>query len=357
MSAVPGTGPAAPGPLSVELTGSGPRLSRARPRRPDGAETVLVEPLVVGVCRSDLKEIAGRRPGPSQFGHELVGVVARSSTPRLPVGARVCLDPNVPVARGPGFARAMWVGGDADALTRALPLAPAGVVERRLVFAEPLACAAHCLTMTRRHRGGAGLRGASVCVLGAGTAGVFIARLAEAGGARVLLANRDADRLAFLAARRMLPGGGGVPLSESPGAAGPVKGTAGGHDVVVIATSFVLPELLEHALRLVRPGGLVMLYGGTAAGDRLPGLDCDLDRVRRGERVEAVSWRGRPVRVGGSYGTTPEDFTVALRALSELPDGLGVERLITAEVPLRELPAVLRRLAAGRCFGKVLARP
>ncbi|GAA0344225.1 alcohol dehydrogenase catalytic domain-containing protein [Actinoallomurus spadix] len=353
MNAVPGTGPP-PGPLSVELTGSGPRLSRARPRRPDGADAVLVEPLIVGVCRSDLKEIAGRRPGPSQFGHELVGVVTRSSTPRLPVGARVCLDPNVPVTRGTGFARAMWVGGDAEALVRALPLAPAGVAERRLVFAEPLACAAHCLSMARRHRGGGSLRGAAVCVLGAGTAGVLIGRLAEADGARVLLANRDADRLAFLAERRMLPDGGGVPLAGLPG---PAAGSAGEHDVVIVATSFVLPELLEHALRLVRPGGLVMLYGGTAAGDRLPGLDCDLDRVRRGERVAAASWRGRPVRVGGSYGTTPGDFGVALRALATAPDGLGVERLITAEVTLPELPAALGRLAAERCFGKVLARP
>ncbi|MEV5710663.1 alcohol dehydrogenase catalytic domain-containing protein [Actinoallomurus sp. NPDC052274] len=348
MNALSGTGPAPPGPLSVELTGSGPRLSRARPRRPGGAHTVLVEPLVVGVCRSDLKEIAGRRPGPSQFGHELVGVVARSSTPRLPVGSRVCLDPNVPVLRGTGFARAMWVGGDDEPLARALPLAPAGVPERRLVFAEPLACAAHCLTMAGRHLGRAGLRGAAMCVLGAGTAGVLISRLAEAAGAGVSLVNRDADRLAFLSARRMLPGAGGMCLDEAP---------SGGHDVVVVATSFVLPELLTHALRLVRPGGLVMLYGGTAAGDRLPGLDCDLDRVRRGELVAAARWRGRPVRVGGSYGTTPADFALALRALAGSPDGLGVERLITAEVALPELPDLLRRMAVERCFGKVLARP
>jgi cyclitol reductase len=342
------TGPAPRGPLSVELTGSGPRLSRARPHRPDTPEAVLVEPVLVGVCRSDLKEIAGRRPGPSQFGHELVGVVADSSTPRLPVGTRVCLDPNVPVVRGTGFARSMWAGGDGDLLARALPPAPDGVAARRLVFAEPLACAAHCLTMTGRHLGGAGLRGVRMCVLGAGTAGVLIARLAEAAGARVLLVNRDTDRLAFLAARRMLPGGGGAPLADVP---------SGDHDVVVIATSFVLPGLLEHALRMTRPRGLVMLYGGTAAGDRLPGLDCDLDRVRRGELVRAARWRDGPVRIGGSYGTTPGDFALALRALADSPDGLGVERLITAEVPLAELPAVLRRLAGERGFGKVLARP
>jgi cyclitol reductase len=333
--------------MSVELTPAGPRLSCAPSRRPDTPDAVLVSPSLVGICRSDLKEIAGRRPGPSQFGHELVGVVTSSSTPLLPAGSRVCLDPNVPLRRGTGFARRMWAGGDAGALVRALPPAPDGIGERRLVFAEPLACAAHCLTMTRRHRGSPDLRGVSVCVLGAGIAGVLIARLAEAAGARALIVNRDADRLDFLAARRLLPGSGGARLSSAPG----------GHDVVVVATSFVLPPLLSRALDLVRRDGLVMLYGGTAAGDRLPGLDCDLDRVRRAEQVRAGSWRDSPVLVGGSYGTTRDDFEHALRTLSGTPDGLGVERLITEEVSLPELPATLHRLTTERHFGKVLMRP
>lgn len=334
-------------PLSVELTADGPRLSHAEPRRPDAADAVLVEPSLVGVCRSDLKEIGGRRPGPSQFGHEVVGVVTTSSIARLPVGARVCLDPNVPLLRGTGFARAMWAGGDAGRLVQALPLAPPDVAERRLVFAEPLACAAHCLTMVRAHRG-AGLRDASVCVLGAGMAGVLIARLAAEDGARARIVNRDPDRLEFLASRDALPGIEGAPLSSSLPA---------DHDVVVIATDFVRPSLLSRALELVRPGGLVMLYGGTAAGDALPGLDCDLDTVRRAEKVNAASWHGRPVLVGGSYGTTTSDFHEALRALTETPDGLGVERLITAEVSLPELPDALHRMASSRHLGKVLLRP
>ncbi|MGH3375297.1 MAG: hypothetical protein ACRDP6_11205, partial [Actinoallomurus sp.] len=225
---------------------------------------------------------------------------------------------------------------------------PEGVTERRLVFAEPLACAAHCLTMTRRHLGAGDLRGVRICVVGAGMAGVLIARLAEAAGARVLIVNRDAGRLDFLTARRMLPAAGGALLSSARSAA---------YDVAVVATSFVLPEILDRTLALVRPGGIVMLYGGTAAGDRLPGLACDLDRVRRSELVEAAEWRGAPVRVGGSYGTTGEDFQHALDTLSGTPDGLGVERLITEEVTLPELPETLRRLGEGRWFGKVLIRP
>ncbi len=335
-------------PLSVELTGEGPRLSHTPPRRPDTPDAVLVEPTLVGICRSDLKEVGGRRPGPSQFGHELVGLVTESSTPRLPVGSRVCLDPNVPLRRGTGFARSMWVGGDASRLVRALPLAPAGINARRLVFAEPMACASHCLTMARTHLGGSSLRGASLCVIGAGMAGVLIARLAESAGARVHVANRDGSRLAFLAERRALPGIGGSLLSEAGGSE---------YDIVIVATSFVLPELLTSALGFVRPRGLVMLYGGTAAGDRLAGLGCDLDTVRRSELARTARWHGKPVTIGGSYGTTAGDFAKALHALAGTPDGLGVERLITSEVSLAELPATLLRLAGSREYGKILTRP
>ncbi|WP_199443156.1 alcohol dehydrogenase catalytic domain-containing protein [Umezawaea beigongshangensis] len=330
--------------LSVELTATGPVLSHepvAAP--PGGPHAVLVRTELMGVCRSDLKELSGVRGGPSQFGHELVGRVVRSTTGRLPVGERVCLDPNVPVRRGTGFARWMWVTGAEDDVATALPVAPSGGSAQRLVFAEPAACAAHCLTMAVRHRGEE-VRGRAVCVLGAGTAGVLIAGLAAAGGAVVSLRNREADRLDFLRERGVLRDEVDRPAPD------------GSQDVVVVATSFVFPDVLERALRLVRPGGLVMLYGGTRAGDRLDGLDCDLDAVRRGERSATALWHGQPVVVGGSYGTSTADFRLALTTLAN-GRGPGVERLVTGVVDLAELPGVLRSITTTRQLGKVLVRP
>ncbi|ONI92265.1 hypothetical protein ALI22I_04750 [Saccharothrix sp. ALI-22-I] len=327
---------------AVQLSAAGPVLSAEPPVRHEGAHGVLVRTELMGVCRSDLKEVAGTRGGPGQFGHELVGEVVDSSTARLPPGTRVCLDPNPPVRRGTGFARALWVCGEEDAVARALPVAPSGVSARRLVFAEPAACAAHCLTTAARHRG-TDLRGTAVCVLGAGVAGVLITALARRAGAVAALRNRSPDRLRFLRDNGILPDE--VARRVAPDS----------QDVVVVAASFVFPELLEEALRLVRPGGLVLLYGGTRAGDRLSGLDCDLDGVRRGELAVPVRWRGKPVVVGGSYGTSPTDFALALEALAH--DRVGVERLVTREVDLVDLPDVLRELTATRYLGKVLVRP
>jgi len=321
--------------LAVALTADGPRLTREPPSR-NGSPGVLVRTELMGVCRSDLKEITGVRGGPSQFGHELVGVVEDGV---LPAGTRVCLDPNVPVRRGSGFARELWLSGTEEDLVRALPRAPDGVSARTLVFAEPAACAAHCVAMAERH---AGTPPGTVTVLGAGVAGVLIAGLAELGGAAVALRNRGRDRLDFLADRGVLP--------DAVGRAVP----PGSQDVVVVATSFVFPDLLRDALDLVRPGGVVMLYGGTKAGDRLPDLDCDLDTVRRKESAWLAGWHGKPVTMGGSYGTGPADFP---RALHALENGLVVEPLVTGEVALADLPAELDRLTADRVLGKVLVRP
>ncbi|WBB80398.1 alcohol dehydrogenase catalytic domain-containing protein [Micromonospora sp. WMMD882] len=329
------------------LAADGPRLTTDPPRRPPGEHAVRVRVELVGLCRSDLKEVAGERHGPSQFGHEIVGVVEESTLAALPPGRRVGLDPNVPVDRGTGFATAMWAAGPADLLVAALPVVPADGDPRRLVFAEPLACAAHCLRAATGHLG-RGLGSLRVAVLGAGTAGVLIAGAAHAQGAEVALGNRSADRTTFLRRRRVLDVPVGA-LTDLP---------SDDVDLAVVATSFVLPEVLAHALRVVRPGGLALLYGGTAPGDRLPGLDCDLDTVRRAEAAVATCWQGKPVRVGGSYGTAPQDFAAAVGLLTGPdPATLPVERMITNEIPLTDLADVLREQAAGRRLGKTVVWP
>ncbi|MCP3803628.1 alcohol dehydrogenase catalytic domain-containing protein [Allokutzneria sp. A3M-2-11 16] len=333
--------------MRVELGPGGPALVDAEPLRPKGENAVLVRVELAGLCRSDLKEVAGNRHGVSQFGHELVGVVEESTVDGLGPGDRVTLDPNVPLERGTGFATSMWAAGPAGKLRAALPVVPADVDARRLIFTEPLACAQHCLGAAARHIG-EDLAGQRVGVLGAGTAGALIAGLAHALGAEVVLGNRSQDRTDFLRDRAVLDAPIG-PLEEMP---------SDGLDIAIVATSFVLPEVLREALRTVVPGGLVLLYGGTAPGDALPGLDCDLDGVRRGELVTSASWDGKPVRVGGSYGTVQDDFGAAIRALVELdPSALPVERMITEEIPLTALPGTIRTQLVTRPLGKTLIHP
>ncbi|GGX99566.1 alcohol dehydrogenase catalytic domain-containing protein [Streptomyces minutiscleroticus] len=319
-------------------------LRSSPPPRPAGASSVLVDIELAGLCRSDLKEVAGARHGPSQFGHELVGRVRTSTVAGLTEGTRVVLDPNVRVDRGTGFADRMWAAGPPALLRQALQPVPDGLPARRLVFAEPLACAVHCLRVAGRRAGD--LAGAAVTVLGAGTAGVLIAALARRAGARVTLGNRGHERVA--AVRRTGVAGTDVHAFDRL----PDRSA----DVVVAATSFVVPAVLDVARRILAPGGLLVLYGGTAPGDRHPGLDCDLDALRRSESVSALSWQGRPVRVAGSYGTAEEDFDAVVRLLSDREDPLAAEALVSAEVDLEGLVSLLSA-AAPLPPGKVLVHP
>jgi threonine dehydrogenase-like Zn-dependent dehydrogenase len=329
----------------VDLGPDGPVLRHTPAERPPDGPAVLVRIELAGLCRSDLKEVAGERHGASQFGHEIVGVVAESDVAELPPGRRVGLDPNVSaVRRGSGFATAMWVSGPADRLPAALPTLPDGIPARRLTFAEPVACVAHCLSTLTVHLGRP-LPNLRLAVLGAGTAGVLTAGLALARGASVIIGNRGDDRAEFLRERRLLDAPIGA-LTDLPSNA---------VDAAVITTSFVRPDVLAVALRVVAPGGLVLLYGGTAPGDVLDGLDCDLDTVRRTETVVSARWQGKPVLIGGSYGTVPADFAAAVNALTE--SAVPVERMITREVPLAELPGVLREQVRGRVLGKTIVVP
>jgi cyclitol reductase len=333
--------------MRVVLGADGPQLELTPPQRPPGEHSVRVCIELAGLCRSDLKEIAGDRHGVSQFGHEVVGMVEESTLAALPPGRRASLDSNVPVTRGTGFATTMWAAGSADRLTAALPVVPHGIDARRLVFTEPVACVRHCLSAVTRHLGRE-LAVLRLAVLDAGTAGVLIAGLAHATGSRVAIGNRSADRTSFLRERRIVDAPIG-PLAELPSAS---------VDVAVVATSFVPPEVLREALRVILPGGLVLLYGGTAPSDALAGLDCDLDTVRRTEIAVTADWHGKAVRVGGSYGTAPEDFGVAVRTLTDLDSSvLPVERMITREVRLADLPQVLREQVTGRPLGKTLVWP
>ncbi|MEU0844704.1 medium chain dehydrogenase/reductase family protein [Streptomyces sp. NPDC005962] len=316
--------------MRVTLEEGEPRLRRSPPPCPREDPGVLVNIELAGLCRSDLKEVAGIRHGPSQFGHELVGTICESTVPALAEGTRVVLDPNVVVNRGTGFADHMWAAGPAELLRHALQPVPHGPAARRLVFAEPIACAQHCLGAIKRQVGG--LQGAQVAVVGAGTAGLLIAALAERAGARTSVHNRSRARMDAARKADLLD----VPwmLFGEP--------TGGRADVVVIATSFVLPAVLDEALRLVAPGGLLLLYGGTAPGDRHRGLECDLDQVRRTGTIAACTWQGHSLRVAGSYGTDPQDFAAAIGDLTDVVAPLRAEALVAAEVDLPGLLGLLR---------------
>jgi len=311
---------------------------------PRGEDPKLVlAPRVVGVCRSDLKEIAGKRSVRSDFGHELVADVIASDPPELLAGARVCLDPHRTVTRTSGFGELIEISGAAEELTAALPVLPPELPDDVGVFVEPLACALHGV---RRWTGEPDARpkGARVAVVGGGMAGFLIAQGVMAAGSRVTVVNRSPGRLRELAARDLLPTTALRTLDER---------TDERFDAVFIATSMLTAEGWGWATAHVAAGGAIVLYAGTHPGmDTVPGLD--VDAVRRGQRRVPIP--GADASLLGTHGATPEDFAASIALLADPDAGVAprLERLVTARITLEEAARRLVEYVRAAPFGKTV---
>jgi hypothetical protein len=315
----------------VELCPGGARLRRDRWPQPSGRSWVIVEPLLAGLCSSDLKEVRGTREARADFGHEVVGVVHSSTVEGLTPGLRVCLDPHVEVKRTTAFATAMLVAGDTRAVRAALPPAPTGAPDTRAVLLEPLACVAHC---ARRVEGGT-----KVAIVGAGTSAALLSVLLRLRGCEVAVVNRGAERLELLRSRELAAG---LRLLVAGDAVGD------SFESVVVTTTQLDDATFDLAWTLMPESrGRLVLFGGIPPTWRVPGSDLLLDRVRRGEQETELSYLGKHALVAGSHGPTAADFVTAARVLdAPLPWGsVHVDELIVERLDIVGLVAELNRAA------------
>lgn len=289
---------------------------------PEPEGEILVEVRAACACGTDVKMLRhGHRilgSYPCALGHETAGIRTDTGEPVL-VGPSVACGSCAPCRAGRRqLCRDMtWVlGGFAERIAApagALHAIPDGLPFAGAAMAEPLAAAVHALARAPA--------GADVGILGGGTMGQFLARLAILEGRKATLADRHPER------RRQ---------AEALGArAVELLGT---HDVVVEAVGRV--EAWEQALGAVAPGGCLVLVGGCPAGS-------------------AVTWPTAPlhydeVDVRGAFHHDRDevDRALALLASGEVP----WDRFRGDTVGLDGLGAALARPAAGPAR-KVVVEP
>ena len=355
---------------------------------------VHVDPILSGICGSDLSTLDGRSSRyfedivsfPFVPGHEVVGVVTddvvgAEGVP-LAAGSRVVLQPVLGcAARGieppcpacqaghvgncgylafghirPGLQTGFcadtgggWSTSGLVAHSSQLYGVPAALSDEDAVTVEPVACAVHAVL------GAPIAEGDVVAVLGAGTLGLLVtaavSHIATTGrcpspsallvGARYAHQQRLARELGCTEA---------LPPDQLPravrrhtrslsygGASGMTATLSGGADVVIDCVGSA--ESIAQSLAMVRPRGTVALVG-------MPGkVSVDL----------APLWH-REVRLAGAYaygtegggagpGSGVSTFTLAL----ELAEALGTGRLVSAIYPLTRFEeAVAHAGAAGR---------
>jgi L-iditol 2-dehydrogenase len=250
-----------------------------------GDGELLIRVDACGVCPTDIKKIQkGTLPPPLIFGHEIAGTVAKvgAGVARYREGDRVVVHHHAPCGtcfycRKHSYAQCPFFktngttagfepsGGGMAEYIRAMDFivergtirVPEGVLAEEAVFVEPVNT---CLKAVQKARIE---KGETVLVVGQGPIGLLLLQLARWAGAETLSSDTMPDRLA---------------ISRSLGAQVALDATAvdvprevraltegRGADCTLLAA--VGPQAFAQAVDATRPGGRVMVFSATSAGE------------------------------------------------------------------------------------------
>lgn len=314
-----------------------------RPKAGPGEVVVKIQAALT--CGTDLKAFRRghpKMPMPTLFGHEFSGTVEEvgSGVDRFKVGDQVMSVHSAPcnncffcLREQQNLCESIMDTKVLGAYAEYIRL-PWRIVEQNtfikpsdLSFAEaamlePLACVIYGLEQFPVGRGD------TVVVIGAGAVGLLqAAALREYGVKKVILAGRHSVRLdagLALGADTVIDVDKSDLLKEVLAETG-----SRGADLVIESTG--RPDVWESTLSMVRKGGNILLFGGCPDGSRA----CfDTTRLHYDE-----------ITLKGVFHFTPAAVKKAYEILS---DGkINVKPLITAEMPLKDLPKAFEMLMAG----------
>ena len=298
-----------------------------------GPDDVLVQVALCGICGTDRHILHGEftTSPPVIPGHEFSGTVVAvgERVDDLAPGDLVAVDPNIvcgicrPCRRGlVHMCRNLsaigvnYDGGFAELASIPRKQAyrlPAGLSMAAGAMVEPLSCCVHGIDL-------AAVRGGdTVAVIGGGAIGQMLAQLARMAGAAKLVMSDP------VASRREMALALGVDVAIDPTEVDPLAPGGvleGGADVVIEAVGSGVTT--AQAVRWATPGGMVLWFGVTPPGVKVP--------VEPNEVFEKeLTIRGARIN----------PFTHS-RALALMGSGqVKVEGLITRTIALDDLPAVL----------------
>jgi L-iditol 2-dehydrogenase len=307
-----------------------------------GPGEILVRVESCGICHTDLKKIAyDLLPPPRIYGHETAGSVAAigEEVTRYAVGDRVVVFHHIPCghcfycdkrlyaqcalykkvgvtagfeAAGGGFSQYVrvmdWI------VDRGVERIPNGVSFDQACWVEPVNTCLKGVAMLKPEAGEV------VAVLGQGPIGLIFTMLLKRNGVTVVASDTIeyrrslAQRLGAVACHPLDPGFEQTIQAQTQGR---------GADAVIAATN--VPGLVEHALRISRPGARILLFAQTSATERieLSGADvCVGERTLLGSYSADVDLQGEAARLVFS-GDLPLEQLISHRvSLSNIQQGI-----------------------------------
>lgn len=306
-----------------------------------GPGEVLVRTLVAGVCGSDTHALHGRHPFivlPYAPGHEVVGIVDGT-------GRRVTVEPDLPCWNCKQctagrqnlcehlrfFGCAHDQGGMADWFTidtRRLHDVPDELDDRTAALIEPLSTPVHAIRLA------GDVKDRTVAILGAGTIGLLMLRVARAHGARrIVLTARSPERR-----ERALRFGADAAVDASAADAVEQVRAALGESADVVFDCVAEQSTMLQAIGMANKGGTVVVVG-VPAGD----VSVPLPMIQDSQ-----------LRIQGTATYLPEDYTDAMDLLRG--GAVTADDFVTAVRPLAEADEAFRAAENGRNI-KVLITP
>jgi L-iditol 2-dehydrogenase len=278
---------------------------------------------------------------PALFGHEAAGIVEEvgAEVEGLSIGAPIVAANSAPCGTCPDCLRGrpslcddllFWNGAYAElvriparVVRRNLLIVPGNVGLREAAMTEPLACVVRGVEESGIEAG------QTVAVIGAGPIGLMFVVLARKLGAEVLVAGRRPERLAKA---RELGASDTVSTTEGGDVGSLIRDrTPQGRGADVVVEAVGLPETSEAALRAVRKGGLVQLFGGGPSGSRIA--------------LDSERFHYEELTIRATFHHTPESVRRAFELIAR--GEVDPRPFITAEGPLERLPQVLAEMARG----------
>ncbi|MBV8733086.1 MAG: alcohol dehydrogenase catalytic domain-containing protein [Acidobacteriia bacterium] len=303
-----------------------------RERPPARANEVLVRVTHSGLCGTDLKIYTGAIPVccPLIMGHEAAGEVVESQFSELAPGDRVVIDPvlycghcfHCRKGQTNLCANGKLIGRDTDggfADYAAIPGSqlfrlPASIDNRTAPLLQVATTCLHGQRMTSL------FAGESVAVIGLGVSGQLHLQIAKARGAGTVI---GVSRSAFKneMARAL---GADLTIEAGETAVTGVLEATGGRGADLVIESSGVPSAVRDAIRMVRFGGQILLFGIISAREAaLPFYD--------------LYFKELTVRNGRA--AKPEDFTDTISLVER--GAIRLEPLITHRMALDQLEAAI----------------
>jgi 2-epi-valiolone-7-phosphate 1-reductase len=341
--------------------GNGLRIATV-PTGSPGAGGLLIAPLFVGVCGTDLQILNGARPDTASIlGHEGAGVVVEAGPgATLHAGQYIVFNPSAQLPRG------RILGHNIDGLFQRYIVVDAQAVSDGLAqpmeedlpaicgaLVEPLGGVIYAHELIAK----AVPDLESVAVFGAGPIGLVMAEYLRGTGSSVLLLHSGQTRLNTAVERKLVPASSTMTISDGLPERMLDWNGARYFDAAVICTSMAGASVaLGHAVKVVKSGGCIEMVTNYPKSSPTPdGISADALRQVRAANIcgiplngEYVGARicGRRIAFTSHRGTSWNHLNLAMRALGSRASQYTA--LITHVLPLGDAVTAIQSLASTR---------